>query len=85
MKYRQAKKLIKKDTSLLCWIKSNGDWIDAAVDAILRSNELSPTCLQICSNFIDWTWKQCLEKSNRYGIKSGQLKRYCWKIYERKQ
>ena len=84
MKYRQAKKLIKKDKSLSCWLKSNNDWVDAAVNAILRGDELAPTCLKIYEYFINWTWKQCLEKSHRYGIKSKYLKIYCWKTYERK-
>ena len=85
MKYRQAKKLIKKDKLLSCWLKSNNDWIDTAVNATLRVDELAPTCLKICGNFVNWTWKQCLEKSTRYGIKSKYLKRYCWKTYERKR
>lgn len=84
MKYRQVKKLIKKDNLLSCWLKSNNDWVNAAVNAILRENELAPTCLKICGDFINWTWKQCLEKSHRYGIKSKYLKRYCFKTYERK-
>ena len=85
MKYRQAKKIIKKDKVLSCWLNSNNDWVDAATNATMRTDELSTTCLKICGNFINWNWKQCLEKSHRYGIKSKHLKRYYWKIYERKQ
>ena len=83
MKYRQAKKLIKKDKLLYCWLESNDTWITAAVNAMLRVDELATTCLKICGNFINWTWKQCLEKSHKYGIKSKQLGRYCWKTYEK--
>ena len=84
MKYREAKKIIKKDKVLSCWLNSNNDWVDASVNANLREDELSPTCLKICSDFINWTLKQCLEKSHKYCIKSKYLKRYCWKTYERK-
>lgn len=83
MKYRQAKKLIKKDKSLSCWLKSNNDWLDASVNAMLKVNELAPTCLNICGDFINWTWKQCITKSHKYGIKSKQLNIYCWKTYRR--
>ena len=69
MKYRQVKKIIKKDKVLSCWLNSNNDWVDAATNATMRTDELSNTCLKICGNFINWNWKQCLEKSHRYGIK----------------
>ena len=84
MKYRQAKKLIKKDKLLPCWLKDNNDWVDAAVNATLGGDELSITVLKICEYYIWWSWKYCLERSHKYDIKSKQLKKYCWKTYGRK-
>ena len=85
MKYRQAKKLIKKDKLLSCWLKSNDDWVVDAVNATTRTDELAPTCLKICGYYIWWTWQRCLEISHKYGINSKYLNKYCWKTYERKR
>lgn len=80
MKYRQVKKLIKKDKLLSCWLKSNDNWIVAATNATIRTDELASACLKICGYYIWWTWERCLEKSHKYGINSKYLKKYCWMI-----
>lgn len=73
MKYRIAKKIIKRTPSIWLWLKSRSQFVQAAGILMEQGDNDS---VGICIKFIDFDWKQCLINANKVGITARYLRAY---------
>ena len=73
MKYRIAKKVIKRTPSIHLWLKSGYQFVYAAGNHMQNGDNNS---VGICIKLMDFDWKQCLINANKIGITSRYLKAY---------
>ncbi len=81
MKYRIAKKKIKRTPSIWLWLESGYQWTNAAGIHMEHGDNAS---VGICIKFIDFDWKQCLINANKIGITARYLRAYYNETYTSK-
>ena len=81
MKYRTAKKIIKRTPSIYLWLKSGSIWVKAASTLMGQGDNDS---VGICIKFMDYDWKRCLINANKIGITARYLRTYYNETYASK-
>ena len=81
MKYRIAKKVIKRTPSIHLWLKSGSIWIKTVGTLMEQGDNDS---VGICIKFMDYDWKKCLTNANKIGITARYLRAYCDEMYTSK-
>ena len=81
MKYRKAKKIIKRTPSIYLWLKSGSIWAKAAGTLMGQGDNDS---VGICIKFMDYDWKRCLINANKIGITARYLRTYYNETYASK-
>lgn len=77
MKYRQAKKLVKKHPIIKLWCESCYQWRVAC--STHRTNDYNRTFFF----YVWWDWQKMLKESHKFGISSKMMKLYTHKTYDR--
>ena len=81
MKYRIAKKIIKRTPSINLWLKSGSILVKAAGTLMEQGDNDS---VGICIKFMDYDWKKCLTNANKIGITARYLRAYYSETYASK-
>lgn len=81
MKYRIAKKIIKRTPSIYLWLKSGSIWVKVAGTLMGQGDNDS---VGICIKYMDYDWKKCLTNANKIGITARYLRAYCDEMYTSK-
>lgn len=73
MKYRIAKKKLKKDALLNLWIKSDLEWADAFMAAEKRGDE---TSMIVIADMSRYDWLKILDRGERLGFGYRTINKY---------
>ena len=73
MKYRIAKKLIKRTQSVRLWIESYNVWRQAFKIHMGKHDEFS---MAICIKFIEYDWKMAMDAAPKTGLTIRHLRAF---------